>query len=90
MMRAAKNVLRALCNGFNVAMLMTNPPFLHQFLVFGEVAALTRHTSGIVELQLARWSEPSEVKLPDMREAFGSASLVQFPHLTLVDVLPAS
>jgi hypothetical protein len=89
-MRAAKNVLRALCDGFNVALPMTTPPFQHQFLVFGEIATLTRYASGTVELQLARWSEPSEVELTEIREAFGSASLVQLPHLALVDVLPAS
>jgi len=80
--RGSKKMLQVLCN--------TTPPFQHQFLVFGEVATLTRHTSGIVELQLSRWSEPSEVELTDMREAFGLCALVQFPHLALVDVLPSS
>ena len=89
-MRAAKNVLRALCDGFNVALPMTTPPFQHQFLVFGEIATLARYSSGTVELQLARWSEPSEVELTDMREAFGLCALVHCPHLTLTDVLPSS
>jgi hypothetical protein len=75
-------MLQVLCN--------TTPPFLHQFLVFGEVATLTRYSSGTVELQLARWSELSEVELTEIREAFGFASLVQLPHLTFNDVLPAS
>jgi hypothetical protein len=62
--------------------------FKYQFLLFGEVATITRSFSTEdCELKLARWFEPSTISIRDFRDSFGCLTILG-GHLLLSDVLP--
>lgn len=65
-----------------------NTMFHYQFLLFGEIATISRtQYTEDCELKLARWFEPSTISMSDLRDSFGCLPILG-GHLLLSDVLP--